>query len=407
MSDVHRQPFWLRLWLVLLMVAWLGVSQAQAAPAPSVEELLSRPSWAQGHAMVSRQEFSLLLDKVVRTRQVRQSEPLPEIVGGPWISRGQAVDLMVRAFGFHERLSQVDGSQRGFSDLEPTHPFRQAVLLAGQTKLINGYPDGSFRPDQPLSWLEAETLLRTLRGWTLAMPEQVPPWVAEKQERANAWHRLFDTARLGLTLAYGALATFYLIRAYRQPIKNRTRRLVTNCLMVLTVLLMISWVNELGFVQGFMQRTLYQVAAFLSVVAAFVLLKTGQVLSVRAPEPGRQPKRQNLELGYVEAINHAKGELYVVDPVTKRKVMVTVTADTKVYNRQGQNTQIGYLSEIQIGDVVNVNGRMQQRGSLMTASSLIVVAKSRPTAGPSVYQLRPLYLEAQANQVRVARTGRR
>jgi hypothetical protein len=397
MTIAHPYRFKVRFWLLVLAMVVLWVGRASAAPVPEAATLLTRPTWAQQHENVSRQEFALLVDKILQARQLHRQAPVA-VGQQAWISRAQAVNDLVRAFGFDARLSQVDLSRIRFHDVPEAHPYRNAVLLAGQTNLILGYPDRSFRPDEALKWKEAAAMLITLRGWTMAMPESAPAWVTAKQERASAWYRLFDAVRLGLTIAYGVVAIAYLVRAYRQPIRNRTRRLVTNSLLILSIVLVLAWINDLGFTQGWFHRTLYEVGAFLSLVAGFMLLRTGQTLAAPAPAAAPQPKRTNINLAVVESIDHAKGEMYVVDPLSKRKIMVIVTPESKVYTRQKQDSAIAYFSEIQTGDVVNIQGSSHQRGALISALSLLIVSSGKAQApSAAVYQLRPLYMETQAN----------
>jgi hypothetical protein len=396
MTIAHPDRTKLRFWLLVLAMVVLWVGRASAEPVPEAETLLARPIWAQQQELVSRQEFALLVDKILQSRSLHRQAPVA-VGQTTWISRAQAVNDLVRAFGFDAKLSQVDVSRIRFIDVPESHPYRNAVLLAGQTNLILGYPDHSFRPDEALRWKEAAALLITLRGWTMAMPETAPSWVTAKQEKASAWYRLFDTVRLALTIAYGAVAIYYLTRAYRQPIKNRTRRLVTNSLLMLSVVLVLAWINDLGFTQGWFHRTLYEIGAFLSLVAGFMLLRTGQTLALPTPATEPMPKRTNINLAVVESIDHTKGEMYVVDPLSKRRIMVIVTPETKVYTRQKQDSAIAFFSEIQTGDVVNLQGSSHQRGALISALSLLVVSSGKvQTAATEAYQLRPLYLETQS-----------
>jgi hypothetical protein len=400
MTIAHPNRYKLRFWLLVLAMVVFWVGRASAAPAPEAETLLTRPAWAQQQEFVSRQEFAQLIDKILQARHLHRQSPVA-VGQTSWISRSQAVNDLVRAFGFDAKLSQVDLSRIRFSDVPDTHPYRNAVLLAGQTNLILGYPDHTFRPDDALRWNEAASMLITLRGWTMAMPDTAPAWVMAKQERASAWYRLFDATRLGLSIAYGVVAIAYLIRAYRQPIRNRTRRLVTNCLLVLSLALVLAWINDLGFTQGWFHRTLYEVGAFLSLVSGYMLLRTGQTLAAPLPEAAPQPKRTNINLAVVESIDHAKGEMYVIDPISKRKVMVIVSAETKVYTRQKQDSAVAYFSEIQTGDVINIQGSSHQRGALISAMSMLIVTSGKAQAASStVYELRPLYLETQSNAQR-------
>lgn len=403
MTFARPDSFRLRFWLLVVALIMLWAGRASAAPVPETSSLLSRPVWAQQQEFVSHQEFSLLIDKILQARNLHRQAPV-SLGETAWISRAQAVNDLVRAFGFDAKLSQVDLSRVRFTDVPLDHPFRNAVLLAGQTNLILGYPDRSFRPDGALRWKEAAAMLITLRGWTMALPETAPTWVAAKQAKANAWYRLFDTVRLALTIAYGAVAIYYLVRAYRRPIKNRTRRMVTNSLLILSVVLVLAWINDLGLAQGWFHRTLYEVGAFLSLVAGFMLLRTGQTLAQPAPSVEPLPKRTNINLAVVESIDHTKGEMYVVDPISKRRIMVIVTPETKVYTRQKQDSAVAFFSEIQTGDVINLQGSSHQRGALISAMSLLIVSTNRvQTASTENYQLRPLYLETQAQQTKTVR----
>ncbi|MBC7545372.1 MAG: S-layer homology domain-containing protein [Candidatus Sericytochromatia bacterium] len=406
MSNALPQRFPWRLWLAVLATLALWTTWpggASAAPVPEATELLTRPAWARQSDLVSQQEFSLLIDKVLQARNAKRAAAAPSH-GTPWISRGQAVNDLVRAFGFDARLSSVDLAQARFSDVPEAHPYRNAVLLAGQTNLVNGFPNHTFQPDEPLYWKDAATMLTILRGWTLAMPTQTPTWVAIKQEKANAWYQLFDSVRLGLTIAYGIIAIAYFVRAYKQTIRNKTRRLVTNSLMLLSMIMVLAWVNDLGLANGWFHRTLYEVGALLSLAAGYLLLRTGQTLAVAPPSAQPAPKRINVSLASVESVDHVKGEMYVVDPISKRKIMVIVTPDTKVYTRKKQDSATGYFSEIQAGDVVNIQGSTHQRGSLVSAQSLLIVTSSQSQASNAAnYQLRPLYMETQASAQRQVR----
>ena len=409
MESILPQRFKLRFWLLAIAMVILWATGASAAPVTDPQAVFARPAWAQNSPWVSRQEFSLLIEKIVSLHATAPRGQLPTPTPDAWITRGQAVNDLVKAFGFDEKLATANAKYT-FPDVQPGHPFHSAVALARQTSMINGYPDGTFRPDMPLRWEEAVTMLEILQGWTQVLPNQAPGWVTAKLLRTETWYRFFGSLRLGLTLAYGIVAVCYLWRAFRKPIRHPVRRLITHSLLILSILLVAAWSVELGYATGVLKRTFYEAGALLSLVAAFFLLKTGHALSGRteaSPAPRKMnmmSKRMIINCGRVESIDHSKGELYVVDPVSRQRHMVIANPDTKIFAREGRGSSAAFLSQIQAGDVLNVQGTSSQRGALITADSVVLVARGRaevvqeaPLVRP-MQQVRPLYMETQNSQ---------
>jgi hypothetical protein len=80
------------------------------------------------------------------------------------ISRAEFVATLVRGLGLHNPNSVNAGA--GFSDVPNSAWFQEAVKLSTQYKLIEGYEDGTFRPDQLISREEAMVILQ--RAMTVA-----------------------------------------------------------------------------------------------------------------------------------------------------------------------------------------------------------------------------------------------
>lgn len=76
-------------------------------------------------------------------------------VPGEPLTRAQFASLMVAALG--EQPAERSGS--AFSDVKPGDWFYSSVEKARELGLINGYPDGSFRPEQVLSRQEMIALV--------------------------------------------------------------------------------------------------------------------------------------------------------------------------------------------------------------------------------------------------------
>ena len=69
------------------------------------------------------------------------------------ITRGQLVQMAV-CFAEEDAISAPP-----FPDVPPEHPARNAIALAARLGWCRGYPDGRFRPDEPVTRAEAMALL--------------------------------------------------------------------------------------------------------------------------------------------------------------------------------------------------------------------------------------------------------
>ena len=74
------------------------------------------------------------------------------------MTRAQAVATLWRIAG------QPDAEAACFSDVPDESWYACAVRWAAETKLVNGYPDGTFRPDAPLDREQMVTLLWRCSG---------------------------------------------------------------------------------------------------------------------------------------------------------------------------------------------------------------------------------------------------
>ncbi|MBE6704016.1 MAG: hypothetical protein E7583_02020 [Ruminococcaceae bacterium] len=72
------------------------------------------------------------------------------------ITRGEFVKLI------SGMIVAAEGSSPAFSDVPATHPFYNEIILAAKAGLVNGYPDGTFLPDNTLKRSEIVTILNRL-----------------------------------------------------------------------------------------------------------------------------------------------------------------------------------------------------------------------------------------------------
>jgi hypothetical protein len=57
-----------------------------------------------------------------------------------------------------------------FSDVAPGSEFYEYVETAHLREIIDGYPDGTFRPDSPVTRAQAAKMLVLAKGWDLVNP---------------------------------------------------------------------------------------------------------------------------------------------------------------------------------------------------------------------------------------------
>jgi len=95
------------------------------------------------------------------------------------------------------RAADVDStrlSQRTFSDMTGTPPFlRDAVQAAADHGLIMGYPDGSFRPGEPVSRAEAVVIAQRL--YEKAVPRPAEDILVEFNGQEQEFRPYLDRAR--------------------------------------------------------------------------------------------------------------------------------------------------------------------------------------------------------------------
>ncbi|CAH0122085.1 hypothetical protein PAE9249_04625 [Paenibacillus sp. CECT 9249] len=70
------------------------------------------------------------------------------------VGRAEFAAMIVRALGLH-----AGGSERSFDDVQAEDWFYEPIGVAGAYGLIDGYPDGSFRPQHPITREEAMAVI--------------------------------------------------------------------------------------------------------------------------------------------------------------------------------------------------------------------------------------------------------
>ncbi|MCG7381219.1 glycoside hydrolase family 3 N-terminal domain-containing protein [Paenibacillus sp. ACRRY] len=95
------------------------------------------------------------------------------------VTRAQAVTFLVRELYPEQLEKPAEGTT--YSDVPKTHAFNKEIAIASKNGLASGFPDGSFRPDAPLS--RAETAAFLTRAYSLSEGKQTVNW----SDTENHW----------------------------------------------------------------------------------------------------------------------------------------------------------------------------------------------------------------------------
>lgn len=337
------------------------------------ENGIKLPNTIRYGELISYNAFRILIARITTTEQkeLTTSEFQPS-GNADLITRGVAINMAIRAFGLGEALESFKTEETRFKDIKSNHPAYAAIVLAERTKLINGYPDQTIRPDEQLTWGETLILIETIYSWRKALPTDAPVWVRKYQKKMNAWYQFLEGVRLLLTMIYAVFAVVFL---YRSFVKSRNEpdspyRAVSQMFMITTLVLLAMWINEMLFVYGMVPRELYQILALLSVLASLLVLRIGSYIDKKLSEPKPQAV---IDVGYVDAVNLEKGELYIIDTITRRRVVALMNPDTKIHNKDKNALNQGFISDIKEGDFINIKGSSRYAGTIIDAEKIFLI----------------------------------
>lgn len=85
------------------------------------------------------------------------------------VTRAQAVAFMAREL-YPQGIPEADAEAAIYSDVSPSHFFYREIAAAASKGLASGFPDGSFRPDAPIT--RAETAAFLARAYALVAGNQ-------------------------------------------------------------------------------------------------------------------------------------------------------------------------------------------------------------------------------------------
>lgn len=330
------------------------------------------PDWIQYDSLVSQRDFAIMLSRATSIKDKKVFGDLDYNSFDKPLSRAMAIDSALRAFGLEKQMDKVtENYKTKFTDISPEHKYYKACLTAEIIKLSAGYPDKTFRPDDLLRWSEAVAIVESVYRWASLMPEQTPIQKAE-DIRKNIWYYFIDAFRLGLTLLYAFISIIFLINSWNRAKKEKnTLRPIIASLCMAIIFLFIMWINEMLYGRGMIEKSIYYIVSTISILAGIFLIKTSSLVNKETkPKP-----KFNVEVAYIEYIDLNKGEIFVIDSNTKRRILVNFDIDTKIFNKENKLLSKAFFSELRQGDFISIKGLEQiSGGSLIKADTILVLA---------------------------------
>ena len=92
------------------------------------------------------------------------------------VTRGQMAKMLVVALGEEGKLSEATKRASAFSDMNASHWSYGYVNIASELKLINGYLDGTFAPDDKVSYAEATAMVIRALGYDEEVAKSKESW---------------------------------------------------------------------------------------------------------------------------------------------------------------------------------------------------------------------------------------
>jgi len=337
---------------------------------------LKIPDWIDYNSIISQKDYSILLATVTRISDKNLFGDLDINGSDKSVTRGMAIDSAIKAFGLEREVDRkIYQYKSKFIDLDPDQKYYKASLAAEILKISAGYPDKTFRPNDLLKWSEAIAIIESVYRLSALLPVQTPIQRAE-EKRQNIWFYFIDGFRLFLTVLYCGIAFAFLIHAWKRSKRDRTgiRPIITS-LTYAILFLFIMWLNEVLYNNRLIDKSIYYVLSMVSILAGIFLIKTASVIKKKTdPKPN-----YNIEVGYVDYVDISRGEIFITDSVTKRRVLGLFYPDTKIYNRENRLLGSAFFSELAVGDFISVKGTEQviSGGSIINIDMLLILASKQ------------------------------
>ncbi|MDO4563090.1 MAG: S-layer homology domain-containing protein [Clostridia bacterium] len=154
------------------------------------------------------------------------------------LTRAQFAKIAVYATG--QQKNAVSGSASAFTDVDETHWANKYISLVSEKEVITGYPDGSFAPEQEITYAQAVTILLRLLGYTGDdVGNRWPAGYLEKAESLGITEEISFSANASVSRGNAALMIY---RTLFTKVKDTDSKLVSltdltlneNCIIIAT-----------------------------------------------------------------------------------------------------------------------------------------------------------------------------
>lgn len=100
---------------------------------------------------------------------------------------------------FQSAFASIPAS--GFSDVQPTNPYYEAINSLKADGIIQGYPDGTFKPDQPVNRVEALKIISL--GAKIEVPESSTVNLTFNDIKNGEWYIKYLSKAVELNIVQG------------------------------------------------------------------------------------------------------------------------------------------------------------------------------------------------------------
>lgn len=106
------------------------------------------------------------------------------------ITRAEFAKILVETLGWGAQAQTLSGSDTKFADVKGSHWASGYIAIASSKGLVNGYPDGTFKPSNNVTHAEVATML--VRALGLESSETSTPWYLNDVLTASEFGLLAD-----------------------------------------------------------------------------------------------------------------------------------------------------------------------------------------------------------------------
>lgn len=147
------------------------------------------------------------------TRRVTRGE-LVKFIANPFILDTNRINECLQS----EELK--NSTTAYFPDVQKTDDYAVEVCFSKTKNLISGYPDGKFRPGNPVSFVEAAKILANVFAFEIGKPTEGDQWYKPYVQRLSDLHAIPATIkRFDQPLTRGEMAEI----VYRLKANNTTK----------------------------------------------------------------------------------------------------------------------------------------------------------------------------------------